>query len=266
MFFCPFIFAERVTVIEDQNSYNGKTYLIIFDEEEQKRATASQLIEYFDSENIIVKRIYTSTKTVCDETGIIEQIQYYQNNTLIKYEMLFTDDYNNVYGYNRLIEEVDTDDLVIRKIWYYDNILLDVSSPATEKFNFYNLDYVHDEFYVDYTPNPNGDVIMSSAKYFSLRSLLQFDTELIEIDPNDIALIDAFMVTYNFEEIGQQDKFSQYYSKKVRVYSDDNEYWLFVQKDLEQYVLGQYATARYYPIAKNEELFLICVGFYDVKM
>jgi hypothetical protein len=253
-------FAEQRTTIEKQNVYGGKTILITLDEEEQLRYRVLQIIDYFDSENNITKRIYTNTESVSNENGVKEQIEYYTDNIVTKYEMSFTDDYYNINGYNRLIEEVSADDIVTRKIWYKDETLLDISAPATEKFVFYHIDFIHDEFFTDYEPNPNGDAIDYSAKYFSLRSLIQFDTEMIELDESDIMLMNYFSAAYGLEN------FTPLYSKKVRAYSENNSYWLYVQKDLEPFVLGQYVTARYYPIGKNGELYLICVGFYDVDM
>jgi hypothetical protein len=100
-------FAEQRTSIEEKNVYSGKTILITFSKEEQLKHRIFQLIDYFDSENNIAKRIYTNTESVSHENGMKEQIQYYTDNIVTKYEMSFTDDYYNINGYNRLIEEVE---------------------------------------------------------------------------------------------------------------------------------------------------------------
>jgi len=60
------------------------------------------------------------------------------------------------------------------------------------------------------------------------------------------------------------DSFEYYYTRKIRVYSNGNPYWFFVQTTIEEFVKGQKATIMYYLIGFNGELFLIGIGFYDI--
>jgi hypothetical protein len=98
-----------------------------------------------------------------------------------------------------------------------------------------------------------------SGRYISIRSVIKFDTVLFELDDNNITLLDRFSRRF------EVDNFGQCYSRKVRVFSENRSYWLYVQTQLEQYILGQNATIRYYPIGLNRELYLVCVGFYDIR-
>ena len=252
-------FSEQIILLEDLNIYGGKTFERVYNKHEQKSLMYSKLIQYFDSQNIISKGIVINTDTVARNTGIKEQIQYYKNGKIIRYEMLFNDEHKNRHGFNRLIEEVDQNDLVLRTIWYNNDTILDTFEGNADKFQFYDIEYLESEYFEGYQPNDKGDVISLSAKYFSIKSVVRFDTFLIDLDENDIKLMQIFSSSFNLNDI------SHYYSKKVKVYSENRSYWLYVQTDLEQYILGQKATIKYYPIGKNKEMYLICIGFYDIS-
>jgi hypothetical protein len=253
------IFPEERNIIEEVNIYGGRTIERIFDENEKTALNYSKLIQYYDSRDSIVKNVFEHTKERADSTGIIVQINYYRNNIIEKYEMFLTDSFQSLYGFNRLIEEVNEEDVITKRIWYINDAIIDVSESAEDGFSFYNIEFIYDDFFRDYQPNENGDVISISGKYFRIKSVIKFDTVLFELDNNDITLMDSFSNSLRIDNIGQ------YYSKKVRVYSENRSYWLYVQTQLEQYVLGQDATIRYYPIGLNRELYLICVGFYDIR-
>jgi hypothetical protein len=144
-----------------------------------------------------------------------------------------------------------------KKIWYKDEIILDNYKLDETLFEFYNIEFIENEFFRDYQSSEN-DVIDISGKYFRIRSVIKFDTELIELSDNDIKLMDSFSNAFEL------NMFSHYYSKKVRVYSKNKVYWLYVQSQLEENILGQTASIKYYPIGLNKELYLICVGFYVI--
>jgi hypothetical protein len=221
-------FSEQIIVLEELNIYGGKTFERVYDEQEQKSLMYSRLIQYFDSHNIISKGIAINTDTVAGNTGIKEQIQYYINGKVIKYEMFFNDEYKSRHGFNRLIEEVDQNDLVLKNIWYNNDTILDTFEGNTDKFQFYDIGYLENEYFAGYLPNDKGDVISLSAKYFRVKSVVRFDTFLIDLDENDIKLMQVFSSSFNLID------YSNYYSKKVKVYSGNRSYWLYVQKDLEQ--------------------------------
>jgi hypothetical protein len=251
------IFPEGRNIVEEINIYGGRTIEQILDDSE--RTNYSRLLLYYDSGNNIVKQIFELTDEITDKTGIKTQINYYRNNLIEKYEIFLTDDFQNLYGFNRLIEEVNAENIITRRIWYINDIIIDVSELVEDRFPFYNIEFIENEFFGEYEPNENGDVISMSGRYISIRSVIKFDTVLFELDDNDITLL--YILSRRFEV----DNFGQYYSRKVRVFYESRTYWLYVQTQLEQYILGQDATIRYYPIGLNRELFLVCVGFYDIR-
>jgi hypothetical protein len=253
------VFSEQINIVEELNVYGGETIEHIYNEQEQRSTNYSKLIQYFDSNNRIVKGIVIVTEALAISSGIKEQIQYYINDKIEKYEMFFTDGYKNIYGFNRMIEEIDTNKIITKRIWYNNDVMLDVSEEVEERFQFYNIDFIGDEFFREYTPNNSGDVIDISAKYFGVRSFIKFDSRLIDLEEEDTILMQKFSTAFNLPS------FEQYYSKKVKVFSENNSYWLYVQAALEQYIQGQNATIKYYPIGRNKELYLICIGFYDTK-
>jgi hypothetical protein len=253
------IFSEESNIIERMNVFGGITVERVYNDIESAKTNYSKLIEYYDSERKIVKRLFESTDIVINRTGIKIQINHYRNDIIEKYEMFFSDEYKYVHGFNRLIEEVNFEDKVISSIWYNNDIILDISRlDENNVYEFFNIEFIENEFFSDYQPNERGDVITTSGRYFRIKSVVKFNSDLVELDNDDIKLMNLFARGFGLDDI------SHYYSKKIRVFSENNVYWLYVQTQLEQYILGQNATVSYYPIGKNKELYLICVGFYDI--
>jgi hypothetical protein len=250
--------AGQNIIIEKMNIYGGKTIEEINRSDELSEVIYTKLIRYYNSNEEVVKIVSVLKNEIIISTGMKEQIQYYENNNIVKYEMLFSDEYYYIYGFNRLIEEVNTEDVVTKKIWYKDEIILSNYELGETLFEFYNIEFIDSEYFRDYQSSEN-DVIDISGKYFRIQSVIKFGTELIELSDNDIKLMDSFSNAFGL------DIFSQYYSKKVRAYSDNKVYWLYVQPQLEEYILGQAASIKYYPIGLNKELYLICVGFFDIN-
>jgi hypothetical protein len=253
------IYSEQINTVEELNSYGGKTIERICDKTEQLDTDYSRLLQYFDADLKIMKVMITTTKEVSERSGIKEQIQYYTNGRVEKYEMFFTDSHMDRCGFNRLTEEFDAAQMLTKSVWYSNDTVLDVSTDAHDRFQFYNIDFIENAFFENYKPNDNGDKIIVSAKYYAVKSLVKFDSTLTDLEEKDVELIAHFSRAFELP------RFDQYYSKKVKVFSAENTYWLYVQTPLEQYVQGQTATVHYYPIGRNKDLYLICVGFYDVK-
>jgi hypothetical protein len=255
--FC--VFSEEVNILEEKNEYGGRTVERIYNQYEQAIVNTARRIEYFDHRNVLAKMIVTTNDTVAADTGIREQIQYYENGNVEKYEMFFTDVHVRQRGYNRMIEKMAPNDVVDWTFWYNNDMLLDASRGSDNSFQFYNVEFIDDEFLTGYEPNERGDVISTSGRYYRLRSVIRFDTEPVDLESHDFMLMNAFAGTFGLQN------FSALYTKKVRVYSQNRSYWLYLQTQLIQFVKGQNATIRYYPISRNGELHLICVGFFDLS-
>jgi hypothetical protein len=252
------VFSEQINTIEEQNIYGGRTFERIYDVNEQAQLNYSRTTQYFNSEDKIVKIVATPTNAFIDGTGMREQINYYKNGIIEKYEKFFTEQFKITYCFNRLIEEVNIYGETTRRIWYNNDTLLDISEPVNDRFVFYDIEYMEDEYFRDYLPSETGDVISLSARYFRIKSVVKFSTEFFELDANDFLNMRTLASAFGFQDM------AHLYSKKIKVYSNNRWYWLYVQTQLEQYINGQNATIRYYPIGKNKELYLICVGFYDI--
>jgi hypothetical protein len=252
------IFSEEINTIEDKNIYGGKTLERIFNVNEQAQLNYSKLIQYFNSKNEIVKVSATPSKAFIEQTGMIEQIDYYRNGVIEKHEKHFTEQFRTNHCFNKLIEEINVRGEIIKRIWYYNDTILDTLESADNRFTFYDIHFIENEFFEDYQPSAN-DVINISARYYSTKSVIKFGNELIELNDDDIKLMDYFSDAFGL------NKFSHFYSKKVKVYSGNKSYWFYVQTQLEKSITGQNATIRYYPIGKNKELFLIGIGFYNIR-
>ena len=258
---CSLIFSEQWNLIDENNIYNGKTFDVITDNNDIGKNYTKYTV-FYNFANEIIERIIISSENIKNETGIQEQIEYYRNGIIEKYELKFTKEFAKIHDFNRIIEIVDKDDNIINKTWYINDIIIDNndSSEDMNKFQFYNIQFVENEFLEFYEPNENGKGVFSiSYKYVSIRSVITFDHEMVNIDEEDIGILQYLTRRFNVPD------FIQYYNKKVKVYSGEKYYWLYVQTGLEQYVKGQNATIRYYPILRNENLYLMCVGFYDIK-
>jgi hypothetical protein len=96
-------------IIEEMNIYGGKTIEEINNSEEMSEVIYTRLVRYYNSNEEVVKIVSELKNEIIISTGIKEQIQYYENNNIVKYEMLFSDEYYNIYGFNRLIEELNTE-------------------------------------------------------------------------------------------------------------------------------------------------------------
>jgi hypothetical protein len=257
------IFSETINLLEENNTFGGKTIETIVDDEDIETKRYSKLIRYYDNINNLVKMIITPSPTIINERGIVKQIDYYNGGGIEKYEMIFSDSFKEIHDYNRIIEEMGNNDLVIKTIWYIDDDIIDIIEHPREmnKFVFYNIKFIENEFLQGYEPNsdPTKDVVTISYKYVSIRSVIKFDAELVDLNNIDVNIIETLLRRFEASDL------LSIYTKKVKVYFNNNYYWLFVQKQLEDYVKGQDATISYYPILWNEKLYLLCIGFYDIK-
>jgi hypothetical protein len=256
------VFAEKTRTIEENNEYGGKTIERINDKNKIEAERWSRIIEYYDKSNRMIVRVITPSPSIINERGIIEQTNYYKDGVIERYEMKYTDEFIKIHGYDKLVELVYKGDLTATTIWYKNNNVIDTINYPEEpgRFTFYNIKYLEEEFLSMHEtyPDQNKDNIIISAKYTRARSVVRFDTTLVDLEKTDIALIQ-----YLSTQFGQPD-FYKHFRKKVRVFYGDSYYWLFLQTMLEDQINGQVATVRYYPIALNGKLYLMCVGFSEV--
>lgn len=256
------VFSETVNTIETTNAYGGKTIEVINDIDSIETERWSKIIEFYDTSNSLVKRVITPSPTIINERGIREQINYYKDGVIEKYEMKFTDEFIKLHDFDKLVELVYNGNLTITTIWYKnDNVIDAINYPQDmHLFEFYNIKFIETEFLGMHTPKKSrkNDEMITSGKYTRIRSIVKFDTKLVDLDKQDIAII-----TLLTGQFGQPD-FKNYYKKKVRVSYEGNYYWLFVQTIWEEHIKGQDVTVKYYPVSYNEKLYLLCVGFFEI--
>ncbi|MDR0457190.1 MAG: hypothetical protein LBH20_10965 [Treponema sp.] len=247
------------TILDENNEFGGLTKEMINNNlvEDNKW---SKMIEYFDNNNNLVKSTITPSEITRNEAGIIEQIEYYEEGNVIRYEILYSVEHTKIHDYNMAVELLD-DEGLYRTIWLNNETVLDIRDYPEEmnKFVFYNLEYIENKLLEASDPNDQGNIFIVSGKYFANRSVIKFDTNLIKLNEVDYKILDYFVTTYNIQE-----NFIGHYSNKVQVNYGNKHYWLFIQTDLEKNVKEQFATISYYPIMWNNELYLVCVGFFDI--
>jgi len=256
------VFPQTVKVLEKKNSYGGNTVERINAKDKVEAERWAKVIEYYDGSDIVVKRIFTLSQTLIKETGIIEQTNYYNGAAITRYEMKYTEEFIKTHDFDKMTEDVGNGGFTVRTIWYKGNNIIDVIDYPEDinRFPFYNIKYL-ESVYI----SPNSDasernrvLFEMSAKYPRIRSVVKFDTELFDLDELDVEGIKWLGLQF-----GQPD-FIKYYSKKVKVYHKNSYYWLYVQRQVEDAVKGQEATIRYYPMARDKKLYLMCIGFFDV--
>ncbi|MCL2289229.1 MAG: hypothetical protein FWC34_00760 [Bacteroidetes bacterium] len=254
--------SSTENVPAELNVYGGKTIVLINDGENET-SHWSKIAKYFNDLSVLVKTIFIPLPFVTSETGLTKQIEHHNENFIERYEMFFSDEFRARHDFNRVIEEIDINGLLFRTTWFIDDVIIDrIDYPRDmRRFAFYNIDYIGNVFRTAYEldPDPTRAVFGMSARYVSIRSVVRFDTELAELDEIDISIIRRLLTRFNAVE------HLSIYTKKVRVFSGDNYYWLFVQDGLAEHIRGQYATISYYPISLNGKLFLICVGFFNIN-
>jgi len=219
-----------------------------------------KIVEYYDGSNSLVKTIATLSAIITEETGIIQQIEYYHEGTIVRYEMFFTEEFKEKHDYNRVIEFVGNNKLILRTVWFIDDIVIDVINypQNMNSYHFYNIKYIENVLSVLYEPNAQGENILLSAKYVNIRSVIKFDKDLIELNETDFNILKYYT---SFSFISQD--FLNNYRKKVRVYHEGKYYWFFVHSQLERHINGQDATISYIPQLWNGELYLLGIGLYS---
>jgi hypothetical protein len=130
---------------------------------------------------------------------------------------------------------------------------------ANDRFAFYNITFLEREYIGGNIPSSSNEHIHINTKFYGIRSVIEFGTEIFSLEDGDFELMRYWASAFSAGD------FTHLYSKKVRVYSGNRSFWLYLQTGLEQYISGQKATIRYYPIEKNRELFLIGIGFFSIQ-
>jgi hypothetical protein len=222
------------------------------------------MTKYYDNNNNLIKLVITFSALVTIETGLIEQIEYYDGDVINKYEMLFSEEFMKLHDFNRAIEFVGENRIILRTIWLVNDTVIDIVDhpQSMNSFQFYNIDFIKNELLVYYEPNTEMDSSVISGKYVTIRSLIKFHTDLVELTENDYNILRRFTTFY---DIGITPSFITSYKKKVRVYYEDNYYWFFVHSQFERHINGQFATIRYIPHLWNGELYLLGIGLYSLN-
>ena len=126
-------------------------------------------------------------------------------------------------------------------------------------FQFFNIDFIENDFFEYYEPNETGDVVTINTRHFRLRSVITFDTIMYTLEESDYQNMRYLQSAFGFESM------EHLYTNKIKVFSDNRYYWFYVQTEVEQFINGQKATIRYYPIGINRKLFLIGIGFFPIQ-
>jgi hypothetical protein len=248
---------------EEINEYGGIT-IEITDTSILQNNNMLRILEYYDGRNNIVKRVLTPNEFLTNERGLIEQIEYYGEENVIRYEMLFSEEFRQKHDYNRVVEFVQiagNNRVVVRTIWLINDTVIDVIDfPRNmNEFQFFNIQYIENALFDVNDSISNGNSIVFSARYHSIRSVIRFDTNLIELNETDYDILLRFTAapTGNITQ-----NFLSFYRNKVRVFHENKYYWLFVHSQIEHLINGQNATISYIPMIMNGELFLLGIGFY----
>ena len=257
------IFPEKVKTLKGVNIYGGETIEITIDKKDIETEKYSKMTQYYDNEKNIVKVVAILAPSIVKERGIIEQINYYKDKNIVKYEMKYSKAFQKNHDYNRVVEEVGDNEVIVRTIWYRDNDIIDVIDypEDTARFQFYTMQYIEKELQLvlKETDGDNNSIVIS-AKYDRIRSLVKFDTKMFDLEKEEITLIQHLGMTF-----GNDPNFQRYYRKKVQVYSGNKKYWLFVQIPWEDQVKGQEVTIKYYPVLWKKQLYIMGIGFFEIQ-
>jgi len=84
------IFPEKVKTLKGVNIYGGETIEITIDKKDIETEKYSKMTQYYDNEKNIVKVVAILAPSIVKERGIIEQINYYKDKNIVKYEMKYS--------------------------------------------------------------------------------------------------------------------------------------------------------------------------------
>ena len=182
-------------------------------------------------------------------------------------EQAFLIDENNIFGGRTILRTYDQSEQAeysySQITEYYDSgnmIVQIVIIPTTEFTAIGGL--------LQQTQHYRDNQLLGYEKLFSeqTRERRDFNRTIEEVDHTGQIISTRWYYNDMLLDISREatDSFEYYYTRKIRVYSNGNPYWFFVQTTIEEFVKGQKATIMYYLIGFNGELFLIGIGFYDI--
>jgi len=262
LFLISTIFAQTPNIINANNEYQGETYFIDYSDSNSPDQMLISKTVFLNFEKNARKIIYKTTDSYSKERGIIQQTEFFGENEIReKYDIYFSDDYIELYAISRTVEYVDTDDNIFRTEWYQNEEIVDITTDNdyNTRFPFYKLSLIKKMMLEDdYIPSDKFD-FGASVRYIRGRSIIQFSGELIDLNELDR----KYLLLHGNSLSNPQ--LNSYYDKKITVIEDGEEYILFIQKTLEQYVHdGNRAKIDYYIGTYNNNLILSTTGFRDL--
>ena len=253
------VFPDSSEIVDFKNEYNGTTEEIVPDNNKE----LVKILRYRDNLNEIKKVEYILTKNKSIETGIKQQSNFFSSSKVIeKYEMLFTEEYCNIHGINRLVEYVDLNDNIIKMEWYIDNLLVDFLDDIniSNKFPYYKIGFIKTKMFEADAKESENDEISVSAKYRGLRSVVYCNGEIEPLTEEDKKII-----YYTGKMIGNDD-IVKYYGSKMLVKEDDSEYYMFIPKGIEKdFPKEERTTIRYYVIGFNKKIYISLVSITNIN-
>ena len=252
------LFAADKKLLESKNEYNGETVEFTIHPEEKDYEQFKRVILYYDESNNKRKTVYYLSDKVQRESGYEVQEEILKDGVPVEYRMHFTQAESKKRGIKTVIENTVYPGYLI----YTDGNKTVYSNMNSFVHNYpiLTLSYLEEELFTD------ADIRQSdknkyylSSRYFKARSFVTFVSDFMEIDDFDRELISRFSTFLN------QPDMTKLYNKKALVQSEEKQYTVYVQTNLEPYIKnGLSCLLAYGIIGCNEELFLISAEFEDL--
>ncbi len=249
--FTDYVFSETTTLLDSNNEFNGKTEKVLYSPEENQKI---KHIMYTYDKNSILRRLEVFLREGENINGVIQQNQF--NNSkgeCIKYELLFSQEYYDIHGFNRVVEYVNTDKEIIKTEWYINDYKVDAlkDSDIINRFPYYKISYLCKQMDVDDYKKTEGNVFSISTKYVGIRSVVLCNGTIEPLNEQDMLKINYIGKSLHIDNI------TSYYTSKMLIEEDGKKYCMYIQKGLESYFpLQRLTTIRYYFATFNGQLYL----------
>lgn len=260
------LFAASKKLVEEKNSYKGKTIEVVYSEGDDKFEQFSKEVVYFNRFGKVMEQLVILKEEISEKSGIAAQ-RVYRNRKgePFKYIMFYNDQYREIKGVDVAVEFVDKDDRVTKLGFFKDEqLVLEDFGPSAgmeQKFPLMRLNYLQAVFQASF--DEDYEVIEEGAsrltidlRYQKARSLVKFANKIESLDDSDRRAIANFMKSVEAEGL------DEIFKHKILVEEDGKEFWLLFQEDLLEYLKEDAKIlVEYHLIGVDGILYLIGGGF-----
>lgn len=252
-------FAFEKIVFEEKNEFNGLTEKYIFHPSDEQFQQCQNVVASYDDDNKLRKISYFLSSELQKQTGFQCQEEFYENDVLVEYKCIFSDEEFAKKGIKYRIEKVDNKDNPY--MYGLSDGSHSVFFPAdffVSQYPCYNLKYLSALFFRD--EGAKGNRYVFSKKLSKGASFVTVSSEIEKLTKHDIDNIQKISTFFGNEQI------AEIYNCKVRVVSAGKEYTAYIQKNFARGISkNMFCLLAYCTMGLNENLYLFATAFIEAE-